>query len=428
MNAPNHLPKLLQIEPTTACNFNCEMCLHDSTAKSHDQFLDMETYRRLADEVFPTLNGLILFGWGEPLMHPDFLEMLTIARATLPDSSTIKVTSNGSLFNELIIDTFLENHLIDYLNVSCDKPPGDTSDFPGHHSASDLVLNNLDYMLQHPLRSRTHISIETVIMQSNIAALPELVEQFGRRGIDSIFVSHVFPYHARLEGEMLYSLMSAEALTVFEQLGEFDPAAWFGLQQQTHDTAAVPQNLTPRQHLLLKQARQDDIKLNYALFQKIKPRLREFEHTRAVFEHARSIAEHHGMLLDLPPLFGVLKQRTCPYIQADAAVIRADGAVVPCFKNLYAHSAYFNGRTRAYTPHVFDSIAQTPFAKIWNATDYRQFRADMQDMNGNIAWCGDCSFSLFYCYFSEEARHDCMLNTPFCADCPFSLNLTRCYV
>jgi MoaA/NifB/PqqE/SkfB family radical SAM enzyme len=99
---------------------------------------------------------------------------------------------------------------------------------------------------------------------------------------------------------------------------------------------------------------------------------------------------------------------------------------VPCFKNLYPHNAYFNKRTRAYTPHVFGSISDTPFIDIWNGSAYRQFRADMHDMNDHIAWCGDCSFSLYYCYFSEEARHDCMLNEPFCSDCPFSLDLTRC--
>jgi len=145
-----------------------------------------------------------------------------------------------------------------------------------------------------------------------------------------------------------------------------------------------------------------------------------------LFDQASCIAERYGMQLDLPPLFGSLKKRTCPYIQAQTAVIRSDGAVVPCFKNLYPHSAYFNGRTRAYMPHVFGSLQQKPFTDIWNSVQYRQFRDEMQDMNKNIAWCGDCSFSLYYCYFSEVAPHDCMLNEPFCADCPFSLNLTRC--
>lgn len=427
MTSQTSLPKLLQIEPTTACNFNCEMCLHDSTSHSHDQFLDMDAYRRLADEVFPALKGLILFGWGEPLMHPDFLEMLRLARRSLPHGALMKVTSNGSLLNSSAVDAVLEERLIDHLNVSYDRPPGDTSDFPGHHSASDLVLGNLDYVLRHPLRSRMHISIETVIMRSSIAALPDLVEQFGSPGVDSIFVSHVFPYHPQLETEMLYTLMSSESHEVFQQLGDIDPQQWFGLPRTSESAGTgTPVALSARQAQVLEQARARGIQLNYALFKKIKKREVEFERTHAIFEQSRRSAERHGIHLDLPPLFGSLQQRECPYVRAQAAVIRSDGAVVPCLKNLYPHSAYFNGRVRAYTPHIFGSIKHSQLEHIWNTDEYQQFRSDMHDMNKHIAWCGDCSFSLYYCYFSEEARHDCMLNQPFCSDCPFSLNLTRC--
>jgi len=425
MTSQANLPKLLQIEPTNTCNFNCEMCLHGSGGAPPAHFLPLHIYERLAAEVFPALETLVLCGWGEPLLHPDCIAMLKTARRLLPKDARIKVTSNGSTLTHAIIDTVLEYNLIDTLIISCDKPPDDTADFPGHHSASDLVLANLDYVLRHPLRPRMHISIATVIMRSNIAALPALVEQFGTLGVDSIFVSHVFPYHPQLETEMLYTLMSSEAYDVFQQLGDIDPQQWFGLPRGT-ETAAPPASLSAQQAQVLEQARANGIQLNYALFQKIKNRDADFKTTQTLFEQARHSAERHGLHLDLPPLFGSLQQRECPYVRAQAAVIRSDGAVVPCFKNLYPHRAHFNGRVRAYTPHVFGSIMHSPLAPIWNADEYRQFRCDMSDMNKHIAWCGDCSFSLYYCYFSEEARHDCMLNEPFCADCPFSHNLTRC--
>lgn len=426
MTSPTHLPKLLQIEPTNACNFNCEMCLHNSSEKKPATYLSLENYEQLARDVFPALDNLILFGWGEPLMHPNFITMLKVARANLRHDAKIKVTSNGSLLTHQIIDTILNNNLIDFLNISCDKPPGDTNSFPGHHSEADRVLFNLDYALKHPMRSRVKIGIETVVMRSNIEALPELVDQFGIRGADSVLVSHVFPYHAQLESEMLYTLMSSEALNVFENIGDIDPQHWFGLPNTLDICIKPASGISPQQALILKQARADGIKLNYALFQAVKKRAPEFEATRKIFDLTRRNAERHGIHLDLPPLFGSLQKRVCPYVQADAAVIRSDGAVVPCFKNLYPHSAYFNKRTRAYTPHAFGSISDRLFIDIWNSPEYQQFRTDMHDMNEHIAWCGDCSFSLYYCYFSEEARHDCMLNEPFCADCPFSLDLTRC--
>jgi MoaA/NifB/PqqE/SkfB family radical SAM enzyme len=426
MTARTDLPKILQIEPTNAFNFNCEMCLHASPEKTPPAYLPLETYEKLARDVFPSLDSLILFGWGEPLMHPDFIRMLEIARAALRPDATVKVTSNGSLLNDSIIDTIYDNELIDFLNISYDKPPGESDSFPGHHAASDRVLLNLDYALHHAMRSRIKIGIETVIMRSNIEALPELVDQFGKRGVDSILVSHVFPYYPRLEAEMLYTLMSSEAWAVFETIGDIDPQDWFGIKRNKKNTGGFPAGITQLQACALDQARTDGITLNYSLYQAVKKRAPEFKNTRMLFNQAISNARHCGLQLDLPPLFGSLQKRACPYVQSHAAVIRSDGAVVPCFKNLYPHSAFFNGRTRAYMPHVFGSLARLPFTDIWNSAQYRQFRVDMHDMNKNIAWCGDCSFSLYYCYFSEESPHDCMLNEPFCSDCPFSLNLTRC--
>lgn len=426
MTSLTGLPKLLQIEPTNACNFTCEMCLHGSSEKSPATYLPLENFEQLARDVFPALDSLILFGWGEPFMHPDFIAMLMVARANLRADAKIKVTSNGSLLTTKIIDTILNNRLIDFLNISCDTPPGENVSFPGHHNESNRVLYNLDYAFRHPLRSRIKIGIDTVVMRSDIGALPALVDQFGKRGADSVLVSHVFPYHAQLESEMLYTLMSSEAWSVFEKIGDIDAQHWFGLPDKQDGSPNPASGITSQQALILEQARTAGIKLNYALFQTVKKRAPEFEATRRIFDLARRNAERHGMHLDLPPLFGSLQKRSCPYVQAEAAVIRSDGTVVPCFKNLYPHSAYFNKRTRAYTPHVFGSISDMPFADIWNCSAYRQFRADMHNMNEHIAWCGDCSFSLFYCYFSEEARHDCMLNEPFCSDCPFSLDLTRC--
>ena len=128
-----------------------------------------------------------------------------------------------------IIDTIFNNRLIDFLNISCDKPPGESDSFPGHHAESDQVLYNLDYALTHAMRSRIKIGIETVVMRSNIEALPALVDQFGKRGVDSILVSHVFPYHAQLETEMLYTLMSSEAWDVFKKIGDIDAQDWFGI-------------------------------------------------------------------------------------------------------------------------------------------------------------------------------------------------------
>ncbi len=47
-------------------------------------------------------------------------------------------------------------------------------------------------------------------------------------------------------------------------------------------------------------------------------------------------------------------------------------------------------------------------------------------MNKEIPYCGDCSLSSNNCFYAIEDTSDCWGNEPFCSECPYSLNLTKC--
>ncbi|MCP4625821.1 MAG: hypothetical protein GY850_20250, partial [bacterium] len=145
-----------------------------------------------------------------------------------------------------------------------------------------------------------------------------------------------------------------------------------------------------------------------------------------IFARARDSAARTGIELILPPVFAAHATRACPYRDHNAAVIRADGEVVPCLKYLYPHKSYLSFHERAFSPHSFGNISNGAFADIWNSRPYKDFRHNMDDMNENIAWCGDCKFSSNSCFFVQENTSDCLTNRPFCGECPYSLNLTRC--
>jgi organic radical activating enzyme len=92
-----------QIEITSRCNLACVYCPHPSLAREkHD--MSMETYRRSLYwvEYFKckgTQNELSLTGMGEALLHPDFVEMLAMARHTLPHGK-ILFSTNGLLLDD----------------------------------------------------------------------------------------------------------------------------------------------------------------------------------------------------------------------------------------------------------------------------------------------------------------------------------------
>lgn len=82
----------IQVEVTSACNAACAYCPRTVYRRNwHDRFMPMETFQRLLPALRKTTLAY-LQGWGEPLLHPDFIEMVRLARQA---GCTVGTTSNG---------------------------------------------------------------------------------------------------------------------------------------------------------------------------------------------------------------------------------------------------------------------------------------------------------------------------------------------
>lgn len=86
----------MHAELADLCNFKCEFCPPDK--RSHKMF-DIEEYKKVLDVAKDTpilgvwYNWIQLNGNGEPLMHPQLVEAVKIAKARFPFCEFI---SNGS--------------------------------------------------------------------------------------------------------------------------------------------------------------------------------------------------------------------------------------------------------------------------------------------------------------------------------------------
>ncbi|MEM2673829.1 MAG: radical SAM protein, partial [Candidatus Bathyarchaeia archaeon] len=83
-------PKTLQIEVTNECNFNCQMCIR-RVWNAKPENLNLDLYKKIVEAISQCLDKLILYGLGEPLLNPNFLNMLKIARRKLPKDCEISV-------------------------------------------------------------------------------------------------------------------------------------------------------------------------------------------------------------------------------------------------------------------------------------------------------------------------------------------------
>lgn len=92
-------PDKIYVELTTRCNLRCPMCLKFAKGSCIDEGdMPLALFKKLA----PSLDHsrfLVLNGIGEPLLHPDLEEIITIARAVMPPDGRIGFQSNGLLFS-----------------------------------------------------------------------------------------------------------------------------------------------------------------------------------------------------------------------------------------------------------------------------------------------------------------------------------------
>jgi len=78
---PWSMPINFQVELTNYCNLKCPVCPGGAGMLTRPRGdFEVDLFRRLMGEIGPYLLNILLWGWGEPLLHPEFPEFVRIAR------------------------------------------------------------------------------------------------------------------------------------------------------------------------------------------------------------------------------------------------------------------------------------------------------------------------------------------------------------
>jgi len=82
----------VNLELTNHCNLRCTICPVNTTMRRPKGFMDPALFRRIIDEN-PGFHFVLAFQWGEPLLHPDFFELV---RYAADRGVRTMITSNGT--------------------------------------------------------------------------------------------------------------------------------------------------------------------------------------------------------------------------------------------------------------------------------------------------------------------------------------------
>jgi MoaA/NifB/PqqE/SkfB family radical SAM enzyme len=148
--------------------------------------MKFDSFRRLIDDM-PGLADLQLQGLGEPMMHPEFFDMVEYATAR---GIRVSTNTNLTLLNDRRAERCVTSGL-GALHASIDGATAQTYERIRVRARFDRVLANLGRLMaaRSRLRSRTpRVRMVVVAMRMNLPEFPALVRLAHRFGIDEVFV------------------------------------------------------------------------------------------------------------------------------------------------------------------------------------------------------------------------------------------------
>ena len=207
-----HLSKIY-IEPTNHCNLECRTCMRNAWDEPLGE-MGSDTFARIVEGMHSfSLPPTVFFGGlGEPLAHPDIVEMVSQVKAL---GSSVELITNGTLLTKPLSKQLIDAGL-DVIWVSLDGATPESYADVRLGAALPKVLANLagfrelrlvkdlsEFFMDHYLTPQ--IGIVFVAMKRNIADLPAVIRLGNRLGARRFLVTNVLPYTVEMRDEILYS-------------------------------------------------------------------------------------------------------------------------------------------------------------------------------------------------------------------------------
>lgn len=422
-------PEVLQVEVTNECNLSCVMCVRRTWRNQRFAHMDQALFRKVFDEASGRVRRAALYGFGEPLCHPEFPELVRYAREALGDSAYLLTVTNGTLMTPQVARSVFDAGL-DEVAFSVDAPEVGTLSRIRVGSSSYDVLRNLRAVAAIKKDYGARLGISVVIMRSNYRLLPRLAEKAVELDLDFLVASHMVPYHPALVGEAVYTTASREAVEFYRREGvRLSSIAREALYDAFLEHFTWVSRGAKEQYLkLVEKIAVKGYSVNYEIVEDALTREHLLSEVEEFIELARVVATEHGLEARLPGVHADSLSRECPYVEHNAAVVLADGEVAPCMDLAYEHPLYTNMHGKLVRRVSFGNVRESPLEEVWSSPRYASFRRLRQNLPAGVPWCADCPFATRRCWFLDTNEYDCYGNEVGCNECLYSAGLAHCII
>ena len=360
----------LYIEPTSHCNLSCKMCFRETWIDESYTHMDMSVFYNAISTMPQSVETIFFGGMGEPLFHPDIIEMITAVKSA---GKNAELLTNGTLLRGNMI-TGLLNSGLDKLWISVDslKPRAH-----GEHSGHDT---NITKNISEFNKARTiaaspiKLGIAFVVMKSNIGDLLYLPDFIRRYKVSDVNISNLIPSDKASWDEVLYGrLLGSDTFCESED-----------------DSRAT-------------------VKLPYMDWN---------DNTSQLV-----LGTLMGATADIKFGDQLLRRNTryCRFVEEGHCFVRSDGDVSPCMALLHSANTQLYNDTRTVWHKSYGNQSVERLDEIWYSEEYTDFRDRVRNFSFSpCTRCGGCENRL-------DNITDCFGNTsPTCGGCLWSEGIVSC--
>ena len=358
------------VEATGRCNLQCAMCPRQAWAADTGQ-MTAACYDQLLSglpDAPPDRLTLAFGGFGEPTVHPGFLDLVAQARGS---GRRVEILTNGTTMTPQLARELVS---LGVAQVTVSVEGGDDEAFALMRGVDRApVLDGLAQLREHARRGphRMSVGVASVITRQTVGSLPALIATAQRLSLDFVSISNIVPHTREMADEALF--------THAGQVSNMNPDTW--RPRLTVGRFDLSESTRP---LLVALLRQIPI----------------------VPPPALDRGEWHNR---------------CRFARDGVVAVSWDGRVTPCLSLLYTHTEHLGGRDMSVRSFDVGHIDSTPLREIWREPQFRELRARLRgfDMSPCLA-CGGCDIS-------ETNEGDCF-GTPFpaCSECLWAQGIVLC--
>jgi radical SAM protein with 4Fe4S-binding SPASM domain len=168
---PLKTPFALEIFSTSACNFKCKFCLFSLKEEqrsfvSSTKFINIDLFKKVIEDCshFKEKIKVVRFsGMGEPLLHPNIIEMITFVKSK-NICDRIELITNGSLLtNKMCLDLVesgLDKITVSILGVTQE----DYKNISGNNIPISTIVYNLSYLYNYRKNLHVHCKIANIAL------------------------------------------------------------------------------------------------------------------------------------------------------------------------------------------------------------------------------------------------------------------------